>query len=427
MKKVMYIMVVLALCLNTKMLAQSWTYEGAWPDTNYKGGTHGIAVSPDGKVWQASYYSNNWILGEGDTMKVTPILVFNADGTFVDTIYTVTSGSTTDTLNGSCRGMRTDADGNILYVQSAPSKIIKINYQTMEGMGSHLLTEVGSSPTAPAADSNGTIFVGPVVGGGTSAIAMYNSDLSYLGNAVVAPPNIARTMEVSLDGNTVYWTPFTSSAEDTLQMYIYTRPSEFEDFALTDTVLQGMSIESAAWNPATGLLWLSNDSRGIGPYTHLTWYGFDVSTKTFVDSFTLPSPIPGASDELPRGIDFSPDGNIAYVGLFGVDFDRIFKFSRVTGIVKEHNSIVNGYSLSQNYPNPFNPSTKITFSVLKEGLVTLKIYDVLGREVAQLVNERLANGTYTADFNGSNLTSGVYIYEIKVNNFRTSKKMTLIK
>lgn len=85
------------------------------------------------------------------------------------------------------------------------------------------------------------------------------------------------------------------------------------------------------------------------------------------------------------------------------------------------------YSLSQNYPNPFNPSTKISFAVAAAGMVTLKVYDITGREIKTLVNETKNPGFYTVDFNGSNLSSGIYIYKITSGNYSETKKMTLVK
>ncbi|MFA5012260.1 MAG: T9SS type A sorting domain-containing protein [Ignavibacteria bacterium] len=85
------------------------------------------------------------------------------------------------------------------------------------------------------------------------------------------------------------------------------------------------------------------------------------------------------------------------------------------------------YSLSQNYPNPFNPSTKINFAIPKQGFVTLKIYDVLGREVRTLVNEIKAAGNYTVDFNASEYSSGVYFYKLESSGYSNIKKMMLIK
>ncbi len=85
------------------------------------------------------------------------------------------------------------------------------------------------------------------------------------------------------------------------------------------------------------------------------------------------------------------------------------------------------YDLSQNYPNPFNPSTKISFSLPKADVVTLKVYDILGAEVATLVNGKMAAGKYELNFDASNLPSGAYIYRIVTNNFTATKKMMLLK
>ena len=85
------------------------------------------------------------------------------------------------------------------------------------------------------------------------------------------------------------------------------------------------------------------------------------------------------------------------------------------------------YDLSQNYPNPFNPSTKISFSLPQADVVTLKIYDILGSEVATLVNGKMEAGKYEINFDASNLPSGAYIYRIQTNNFQATKKMMLLK
>ena len=87
------------------------------------------------------------------------------------------------------------------------------------------------------------------------------------------------------------------------------------------------------------------------------------------------------------------------------------------------------YTLEQNYPNPFNPTTTIKFSLPKAGIVTLKIYDVAGREVMRLINNQNMNAGYqTQLFNGSMLSSGVYFYSLLVdNNLIATKKMVLVK
>jgi len=85
------------------------------------------------------------------------------------------------------------------------------------------------------------------------------------------------------------------------------------------------------------------------------------------------------------------------------------------------------YKLDQNYPNPFNPTTTINFSIPRQSMVTLKIFNILGQEVKTLVNENKAPGNYSINFNASNLSSGVYFYSIKTGNYYQVKKMMLLK
>jgi N-acetylneuraminic acid mutarotase len=99
----------------------------------------------------------------------------------------------------------------------------------------------------------------------------------------------------------------------------------------------------------------------------------------------------------------------------------------ISGVIGNGNIIPIEYALNQNYPNPFNPVTKISYATPKAGIVTMKVYDVIGRQVATLVNEFKNAGFYSVDFNGVNLSSGVYFYNIEVNGFKDIKKMILIK
>ena len=84
--------------------------------------------------------------------------------------------------------------------------------------------------------------------------------------------------------------------------------------------------------------------------------------------------------------------------------------------------------LQQNYPNPFNPQTAISFSLLAVGKVTLKVYDMLGRESAMLIDNKLMQaGTHTIQFDGSKLMSGVYFYRISANGVTVTKKLVVMK
>ena len=89
--------------------------------------------------------------------------------------------------------------------------------------------------------------------------------------------------------------------------------------------------------------------------------------------------------------------------------------------------MVEKFSLANNYPNPFNPSTKIQYTLPTNEFVSLKVYDIIGREVATLVNQQQSAGVYDVNFNASNLTSGIYFYKIDAGSFVDVKKMMLIK
>ena len=99
----------------------------------------------------------------------------------------------------------------------------------------------------------------------------------------------------------------------------------------------------------------------------------------------------------------------------------------VTSVNNKNNTIPLTYSLLQNYPNPFNPSTVINYRIANAGNVTLKIYDILGREVATLINEEKLAGSYSVTFNASSLSSGVYFYRMISGSYITTKKMLLLK
>ncbi len=129
-------------------------------------------------------------------------------------------------------------------------------------------------------------------------------------------------------------------------------------------------------------------------------------------------------------------GTIQSLSLAGLaEIETISRISvyQTTGI-RNQNSIVSNYKLEQNYPNPFNPTTKIKFDLphLYKGglggvLVSLKIYDITGREIKTLVNEYLNPGSYEVTFDGSNFASGVYLYQLRAGEFVVSKKMLLVK
>jgi len=134
-------------------------------------------------------------------------------------------------------------------------------------------------------------------------------------------------------------------------------------------------------------------------------------------------------------IDNTTNGNNGKI--IGAQYDWGIDYDNLVGVKihSSHQTYPNSFSLKQNYPNPFNPSTTIEYQIpvtqnsLSRGvqLVTLKIYNTLGQEIAALVQKEQKPGTYNVIFDASNLTSGIYFYKLSTNGFSTSKKMVLVR
>ena len=123
-----------------------------------------------------------------------------------------------------------------------------------------------------------------------------------------------------------------------------------------------------------------------------------------------------------------------YIFVGGMNYIMRRPLSEVLTKIKINTEIPKEFKLYQNYPNPFNPSTIIRFSIpengilkIKNDIITLKVYNILGKEIATLVNEKLQAGMYEVKFEGTNLPSGVYYYRVETKNYSETKKMLLIK
>ncbi len=123
-------------------------------------------------------------------------------------------------------------------------------------------------------------------------------------------------------------------------------------------------------------------------------------------------------------IKLEPSGN---GGLTDFNFDNFLFEDLITALEDSTSLIPKSYNLSQNYPNPFNPSTVINYQIPHAAKVTIKIYDIIGNEVSTLVDGNKAEGSYSVTCNALNLASGIYIYELKSNEFVSRNKMMLIK
>ncbi len=131
--------------------------------------------------------------------------------------------------------------------------------------------------------------------------------------------------------------------------------------------------------------------------------------------------IPDSAGDYNSTITFAGNGGTKSIILKGIGK------SKTTTAVKDNVQSSFDYNLYQNYPNPFNPSTTISYQIKREGLVSIKIYDVLGNEVKTLVNEQKMPGRYSVNFDAGFLSSGIYFYSIRINNFISTKSMVLLK
>ena len=174
------------------------------------------------------------------------------------------------------------------------------------------------------------------------------------------------------------------------------------DYSLTGGFTKDHNIEITMNNAPTYFI---NPAGGIGDY-HL------IASSPAIDA--------GSGDDAPNidkdGI-ARPQGN---------DFDiGCYEFTNASEINEENNP--RSFQLFQNFPNPFNPTTKIEFRIADFGFTNLRVFDILGREVATLVNEGKPAGGYEVEFNASRLSSGVYIYQLIAKNYISTRKMLLLK
>jgi hypothetical protein len=179
----------------------------------------------------------------------------------------------------------------------------------------------------------------------------------------------------------------------------------------------------------------------VAKYTFNTGTNQDDQLSLFVLSGAIPGSEPAPNAGPITGAQTDP-ANIGRIVLrqgdetdapsLDIDGFRVYRvWGNLTGITPI-STIAESFSLSQNYPNPFNPSTKINFSIPERGFVTLKIYDLLGKEIRELVKGEYSGGVYAVDFSAGDLSSGIYIYSIEVNSesgkiSRDTKKLTLLK
>lgn len=165
--------------------------------------------------------------------------------------------------------------------------------------------------------------------------------------------------------------------------------------------------------------WVGGDSYRIKIFDSADGIVFDtlVTDTSFTKSLPAETPYSWSTQTVASNGDTSGWSPRSY-----------FVTDKATGIGIENTSIPDNFTLNQNYPNPFNPSTVISYQLSTASFVTLKVFDILGREIVTLVNKEQSAGSYSFTFDASGLASGIYLYRISAGqSFIVTKKMTLLK
>ena len=236
-----------------------------------------------------------------------------------------------------------------------------------------------------------------------------NFTLNSPGNPLPAPEAIS-TSDIN------FKTSGTISAEQWESVLI-----KYSNVAVTDENADGPAGPNVTGNPNFGEI-LVADSSLINTRVELQdgnhqYHNFWDASLEFVPTRVM---VADVMDEL-IGIMYYSFGNYKLIPRTDADFVNY------ATDVKDDLTSVYEFNLAQNYPNPFNPSTKINYSLQAEGLVTLKVFNILGQEVATLINDFQTAGTHSVNFDASKLSSGIYLYKIDSNGFTQTKKMMLIK
>lgn len=194
-----------------------------------------------------------------------------------------------------------------------------------------------------------------------------------------------------------------------------------ENFELIKTLKASQDfLWTSAWSPDGRFITASGNWRQIK--------FFDTETFDVVGKIPFPADTIQTSN---RSIKWSADGSKLLVGskLFPQTGSlSLWEVNLTPTSVYDHNTeLISSFELFQNYPNPFNPSTTIDFSIPHSAFITLKVFSLLGEEIATLIREHLQAGSHSVQFDASNLQSGVYFYTLQSGSSRISKKMLLLK
>lgn len=443
-----------ALLLVPFVANAQWEFAGVFPDSTTYNNAHGLAVDNDGKLWVGPYYSQ---LTEDESERRNYVYIFNADGTPAD-FSPIFASSVGDSLLrfAPVTGVSTGADGNIYIAthgyrttaeggltgnvwNSRRSFIHVIDPSNGEALEvveiTYMRTETAShAPNRPAVTDDGFVAVSFVFPGSPIIILDPSDNWNVLNTVTTEKIGFSRTLAISSDGNMIF-NPNNDPFQEGAPMghtQVWEGDSVFDEYTVGTPIAPGTNPGSIARYPNSDILYFSgagvgNDPDAVEPWISSRYYGFSLNSWSVVDEFDW-NYGESTTYRIPRAMAFSPDGLTVYVGSFNQGNGNVQKFTRSEPVSIDRGSdIASGFKLEQNYPNPFNPTTTISYTIADAGMTTLRVYDMLGRVVATLVNNEMPAGTYSVNFDASQLSSGIYLYELTSGNVRLTNKMTLVK
>jgi len=249
------------------------------------------------------------------------------------------------------------------------------------------------------------------LGGNLSEIWTYsklNGQFDVLGNAIESSALPGFITQIKYD-------PYRRQYEHPLTIISQWSHSYTQTILINGTPLNSSNVSISTVVDAYGTMTIPGGAsyEALRIREELTIVGMTTVNYSFLSKQGAQVNVNAIDANPPNSGSIAVDGTTYYDGL--------------TTSVEQISGLPNDYSLSQNYPNPFNPTTNIEYSIPEASFVELKVYDVLGNEVATLVNEQQSAGVYRADFTGDGFASGLYIARITAGNFTNTIKMTLMK
>jgi photosystem II stability/assembly factor-like uncharacterized protein len=420
------------------------------PDVAYIAVFDGVTDSPVG-LYKTTDGGNNWNAAVNGIGAIKNFLSIAIDPVNPNNVYVGTSFTVTTQLGPSTIYKSTDAGANWVEVNNGlptdPTEINPVRTITISGDdpnvviagffvnsadllgGLYVTTDGGTSWTRKwdgAPQTVGTLLRATAIKPGSTQEFYVGLDISTVTDIGVWGTTDGGTTWASFNGGTMLNTyqvrafAFKGSAQPTLYAGAATSGAGVYEYTFEIVPVELTSFTADVSGNNVTLHWSTA--------TETNNSGFSIERKGTDGNWQTMGFINGRGNSTITNSYSYTDPNVAYgkytYRLKQVDYDGSYKYSSEVSIEVLP---VNTFTLSQNYPNPFNPSTNLKYSIPSDEYVTLKVFDVLGREVATLVNERQGRGEYTINFNASQLPSGIYYYSITAGSFKETRKMILAK